>query len=136
MGIRMKSYTEEKKDEFRKRIKALVRVNGRMTLNSLERRTGAGSLTVQRYVKQLVEAGELYQAPGRGGGIFLSEKDFLDRKEQIAEERYNRYMSRPVKSFSPYNRNENGVCEECRNSEGMRRVLAFYRGYQRGVIGK
>ncbi|EOC0701911.1 DUF977 family protein [Salmonella enterica subsp. enterica serovar Kokomlemle] len=123
-----KNYTKAKKDEFQQRIKSLVRAHGRMTQNKLERLTGAGSLTVQRYVKQLVDAGELYEAPGRAG-IFLSEKDFLDRKENLAEERYTRYMNRPVKSFSPYDRDKNGVCEECRGSEAMQWVLAFYRGY-------
>ncbi|EKP3529835.1 DUF977 family protein, partial [Escherichia coli] len=27
-----------------------------------------------------------------------------------------------------YDRRQNIICEECRNSESMQRVLAFYRG--------
>ncbi|ENC9177604.1 DUF977 family protein, partial [Salmonella enterica subsp. diarizonae serovar (6),14:z10:z] len=36
----------------------------------------------------------------------------------------------------PYDRSRNSICEECLNSYVMQRILAFYRGYQQGVIGK
>ncbi|EEK2577415.1 DUF977 family protein [Salmonella enterica subsp. enterica serovar Montevideo] len=129
-----RNYTPEKRDEIQKRLTELVRKNGRMTFGELRKMTGLTIFTARHYLEVAERCGDLYQA-GRSG-IFPSERDFRIWKQKQDDARVERFLNAKPVAGEPYDRNRNPVCEECRNSKAMQRVLAFYRGYQKGVIGK
>lgn len=122
-----KNYTPVQQEEMQNRITELVRKNGRMTLNQLERITGAGCLTVRRYVKKAAECGDVYLA-GKSD-IFPSKQDFLAWREKQTDARVERFLKTPECEVRSYDRTRNVICSECLNSEAMQRVLAFYRGF-------
>ncbi|ENP2200710.1 DUF977 family protein [Salmonella enterica] len=124
-----KTYTPVQKAEMQCRITELVRKNGRMTLNQLERVTGASCQTVRRYVKKAAECGDLYLAGTKG--IFPSKEDFRTWSEKPSDTRVERFLKIEEGLMSPYDRDNNVICTECRNSEAMRRLMAFYRGNYR-----
>ncbi|EBC2122845.1 DUF977 family protein [Salmonella enterica] len=129
-----KNYTPEKRDEIQKRLTDLVRKNGRMTFGELRRVTGLTIFTARHYLSEAERCGNLYQA-GRSG-IFPSERDFRIWKRKQDDARVERFLNARLIAGEPYDRSRNSICEECRNSYVMQRILAFYRGYQQGVIGK
>ncbi|EMD3607494.1 DUF977 family protein [Salmonella enterica subsp. enterica serovar Pomona] len=126
--------TPEKREEIQKRLTELVRKNGRMTFGELRKITGLTIFTARHYLEVAERCGDLYQA-GRSG-IFPSERDFRIWKQKQDDARVERFLNAKLVAGEPYDRNRNSICEECRNSYVMQRILAFYRGYQRGVIGK
>ncbi|EBR5511774.1 DUF977 family protein [Salmonella enterica] len=129
-----RNYTPEKQDEIQKRLTELVRKNGRMTFGELRRMTGLTIFTARHYLEKAESCGELYQA-GRSG-IFPSERDFRIWKRKQDDARVERFLNARLITGEPYDRSRNSICEECRNSYVMQRILAFYRGYQQGVIDK
>ncbi|EAA9301865.1 DUF977 family protein [Salmonella enterica] len=129
-----RNYTPEKRDEIQKRLTDLVRKNGRMTFGELRKMTGLTIFTARHYLEVAERCGDLYQA-GRSG-IFPSERDFRIWKRKQDDARVERFLNAKLVAGETYDRNRNSVCEECRNSYVMQRILAFYRGYQQGVIGK
>lgn len=129
-----RNYTPEKRDEMQKRLTDLVRKNGRMTFGELRKMTGLTIFTARHYLEVAERCGDLYQA-GRSG-IFPSERDFRIWKRKQDDARVERFLNAKLVAGESYDRNRNSVCEECRNSYVMQRILAFYRGYQQGVIGK
>ncbi|EAS1962362.1 DUF977 family protein [Salmonella enterica] len=129
-----KNYTPEEQDEIQKRLTDLVRKSGRMTFGELRRMTGLTIFTARHYLEVAERCGELYQA-GRSG-IFPSEQDFRIWKRKQDDARVERFLNARLIAGEPYDRSRNSICEECRNSYVMQRILAFYRGYQQGVIGK
>ncbi|EAB9908217.1 DUF977 family protein [Salmonella enterica subsp. enterica] len=129
-----RNYTHEEREEIQKRLTDLVRKNGRMTFGELRKMTGLTIFTARHYLEVAERCGDLYQA-GRSG-IFPSERDFRIWKRKQDDARVERFLNAKLVAGEPYDRNRNSVCEECRNSYVMQRILAFYRGYQQGVIGK
>lgn len=129
-----RNYTPEKRDEIQKRLTDLVRKNGRMTFGELRKMTGLTIFTARHYLEVAERCGDLYQA-GRSG-IFPSERDFRIWKRKQDDARVERFLNARLIAGEPYDRSRNSICEECRNSYVMQRILAFYRGYQQGVIGK
>ncbi|ECO1013991.1 DUF977 family protein [Salmonella enterica subsp. enterica serovar Newport] len=105
-----------------------------MTFGELRKMTGLTIFTARHYLEVAERCGDLYQA-GRSG-IFPSERDFRIWKRKQDDARVERFLNAKLVAGEPYDRNRNSVCEECRNSYVMQRILAFYRGYQQGVIGK
>lgn len=129
-----RSYTREKQKEIQKRLAELVRKNGRMTFGELRKMTGLTIFTARHYLEVAERCGDLYQA-GRSG-IFPSERDFRIWKQKQDDARVERFLNARLIAGEPYDRSRNAICEECRNSNVMQRVLAFYRGYQQGAIGE
>ncbi|EGX5147248.1 DUF977 family protein [Salmonella enterica] len=130
-------YVSEGKVEIQKRLTDLVHRNGRMTLRDLRMATGLTTAMIHHYLEKARGCGDLYLA-GKSG-IFPSERDFLIWKQERKEAREEHFLNAPVNAGVPYDRSRNSVCEECRNSYVMQRVLVFYRGYQgnkRGVGSK
>ncbi|EGB0328024.1 TPA: DUF977 family protein [Salmonella enterica subsp. enterica serovar Poona] len=120
------NYTPAQQAAIQRLITELVRKNGRMTLNQLERATGSGCLTIRRYVKKALECGDLYVS-GKNG-IFPSEQAFRIWNEKRTDAKVERFLKTPEGVVRTYDPSVNVVCTECRNSEAMQRVLAFYRG--------
>ncbi|ECJ2446041.1 DUF977 family protein [Salmonella enterica subsp. diarizonae] len=105
-----------------------------MTFGELRRVTGLTVFTARHYLSEAERCGDLYQA-GRSG-IFPSERDFRIWKRKQDDARVERFLNARLIVGEPYDRSRNCICKECRNSNVMQRILAFYRGYQQGVIGK
>ncbi|AXD05107.1 DUF977 family protein [Salmonella enterica subsp. enterica serovar Brandenburg] len=121
-----KNYTPEKREEIQRRITELVRKHGRMTLTGLRRMTGLTMYSTRRYLDKAERCGDVYQA-GRGGGIFPSEEAYRAWKKQ-AKADAGLIWKLPDGEIRRYDRHHNVICRECRKSEYMQRVLAFYRG--------
>lgn len=118
-----KNFTPAQQTAMQRRITELVRRNGRMTLNQLERATGSGSLTIRRYLKKALDCGDLYGAGKHG--IFPSEHAFHIWCQKKTNVRSGLKPKTPegVRIYDP---SQNIVCTECRNSEAMQLVLSVY----------
>ncbi len=128
-------YTEERREILQRHIVDLVRKNGRMTMSQLVSATYASHDAVRRYVKTLVSQGEAYVVSGRG--VFPSEQVF--REWLAGQAGKTRLIRKPAQKqgrtgAQPYDRLQNIICRECRNSEAMQRVLAFYQGKFQEVV--
>ena len=129
-----KPFTHEQREELKARIIGLVRKNERMTISQLERATGAGWHSVRRCLVDVLACGDLYMS-GKYG-VFASEQVYrVWRKtpEKTTDQTLIRKL--PDGEIRRYDRRLNIICRECRNSEGMQRVLAFYQGnFQEAVL--
>ncbi|BDI35553.1 TPA: DUF977 family protein [Escherichia coli] len=122
-------YTEEQRERLQRHIVDLVRKNGRMKMPQLASATYASHDSIRRYLKMLVSQGEVYVVSGKG--VFLSERVYREWLASSAKK--SRVIRKPAQKqgkagVQPYDRHQNVICRECRNSESMQRVLAFYRG--------
>ncbi|EKM3463452.1 DUF977 family protein [Escherichia coli O4] len=122
-------YTEEQRERLQRHIVDLVRKNGCMTMPQLASATYASHDSIRRYLKMLVSQGEVYVVSGKG--VFLSERVYREWLASSAKK--SRVIRKPAQKqgkagVQPYDRHQNVICRECRNSESMQRVLAFYRG--------
>ncbi|ELF1167804.1 DUF977 family protein [Salmonella enterica] len=111
---------------MQRRITELVRKHGRMTLTELRRMTGLTIYSTRHYLEKAERCGDVYQAGKRG--IFPSEAAFRVWCEKQSDARVERFLKTPERVVKPYDRHQNTICAECRKSEYMQRVLAFYRG--------
>ncbi|EGG3071171.1 DUF977 family protein [Salmonella enterica] len=91
--------------------------------------------SVAKVVQSIPSFTEKRPEAGRSG-IFPSERDFRIWKQKQDDARVERFLNARLIAGEPYDRSRNSICEECRNSDVMQRVLAFYRGYQQGAIGE
>ncbi|WP_318842257.1 DUF977 family protein [Salmonella enterica] len=142
-------YTPEHRKKVQQCITEWVHKNGRMTTGQLQRVTGASWNTLRRCLSGLLSCGDVYLAPRLG--VFTSEQAFhawnnkrtkqAKRRRQARQRQQARQvkLARQAKSrqeilgdrMCSYDRRKNNICQECRNSEVMQRVLAFYRGNYR-----
>ncbi|MDU1061649.1 MAG: DUF977 family protein [Leclercia adecarboxylata] len=111
------------------KILNLVLERGRLTLDEAAAFGGVSRRTAQRYFNAAVNLGGLYRSAKHGA--FLNEASYLAWREemgkahQIAEEK-----AEEPKFMLPYDPARNVICNECRKSPVMRRVLAFYGAAQ------
>lgn len=89
-------------------------------------KTGVSKTAIRRLSGALAASGDVWLS---GCGVFPSEQAYrVWRKtpEKAADPTLIRKL--PDGEIRRYNRRQNIICRECRQSEVMQRVLAFYRG--------
>ncbi|EQB1435693.1 DUF977 family protein [Shigella flexneri] len=127
-------FTQEEREEVKARIVEVVRRDGRKTRKKLEDETGATRHLIEVLAKELVVSGAVY---GSGHGIFPSEqarKDWIKACKKMSRAAVKKksdpdlIYSLPDGEIRRYDRRLNIICRECRKSEVMQRVLAFYQG--------
>lgn len=136
----VKVFTPEQREEVKARIVELVRRDGRKTRKQLENETGATRHLIEVLTKELIASGVVY---GSGYGIFPSaqaRKDWIKAIEKMSKATVKKksdpdlIYSLPDGEIRRYDRRQNIICRECRKSEVMQRVLAFYQGYFQEVM--
>ncbi|HAI0053291.1 TPA: DUF977 family protein [Escherichia coli] len=125
-------FTPEQREELKARIIGLVHRNKRMTMSQLERATWAGWHTVRRCLVDVVACGDLYISGKHG--VFVSEQAYQAWCKTPKKADPALVQKLPDGEIRRYDRDMNIICRECRNSESMQRVLAFYRGNFQEVI--
>ncbi|ENB5758815.1 DUF977 family protein [Escherichia albertii] len=133
-------FTPEYREQLKARIVELVRRDGRKTRKQLEDETGATRHLIEVLAKELVVSGAVY---GSGHGIFPSEqarKDWIKACKKMSRAAVKKksdpdlIYSLPDGEIRRYNRRQNIICRECRQSETMQRVLAFWKGSLQEVV--
>ncbi|EIQ0380192.1 DUF977 family protein [Escherichia coli] len=131
-----KVFTPEEREKIKGQVVELVRLSGRETLRALEAKTGASRYYISTLARELVASGDVYNS---GYGLFPSEqarKDWQNARKKLSRAKLKKtsvvdpdlIWSLPDGEIRRYNRRQNIICRECRNSEVMQRVLAFYQG--------
>ncbi|MFP0229406.1 DUF977 family protein, partial [Escherichia sp. WS1114] len=98
------------------------------------------SVSWQHY--QLVASGDVYNS---GYGLFPSEqarKDWQNARKKLSRAKLKKpsavdpdlIWSLPDGEIRRYDRRQNIICRECRKSEVMQRILAFYQGNARYLL--
>ncbi|WP_258141361.1 DUF977 family protein [Escherichia coli] len=136
-------FTQEEREEVKARIVELVRQSGRETLRQLEAKTGATRYLMSVLARELAASGDVYNS---GYGLFPSEqarKDWQNARKKLSRAKPKKpsavdpdlIWSLPDGEIRRYDRRLNIICRECRKSEVMQRVLAFYQGnFQEAVL--
>ncbi|ELX1871314.1 DUF977 family protein [Escherichia coli] len=132
-----KVFTQEEREKIKWQVVELVRQSGRETLRQLEAKTGATRYLMSVLARELVASGDVYNS---GYGLFPSEqarKDWQNARKKLSRAKLKKktsvvdpdlIWSLPDGEIRRYDRRLNIICRECRNSEVMQRVLAFYQG--------
>ncbi|EKY6985973.1 DUF977 family protein [Escherichia coli] len=132
-----KVFTQEEREKIKGQVLELVRQSGRETLRQLEAKTGATRYLMSVLARELVASGDVYNS---GYGLFPSEqarKDWQNARKKPSRAKLKKktsvvdpdlIWSLPDGEIRRYDRRLNIICRECRNSEVMQRVLAFYQG--------
>ena len=132
-----KVFTQEEREKIKRQVVELVRQSGRETLRQLEAKTGATRYLLSVLARELVASGDVYNS---GYGLFPSEqarKDWQNARKKLSRAKLKKKTSvvdpdliwlLPDGEIRRYDRRQNMICSECRKSEVMQRVLAFYRG--------
>ncbi|HCQ0289050.1 TPA: DUF977 family protein [Escherichia coli] len=132
-----KVFTQEEREKIKGQVVELVRQSGRETLRQLEVKTGATRYLMSVLARELVASGDVYNS---GYGLFPSEqarKDWQNARKKLSRAKLKKktsvvdpdlIWSLPDGEIRRYDRRLNIICRECRNSEVMQRVLAFYQG--------
>ncbi|EFC7347809.1 DUF977 family protein [Escherichia coli] len=129
-------YTQEEREKLKADIVAFVRMSGRATLQQLANETGVAMRTVRCLCGSLAGSGDIWLS---GYGVFSSEqarKDWQNARKKLSRAKAKKPVvvdpdliwSLPDGEIRRYDRRLNIICCECRNSEVMQRVLAFYQG--------
>lgn len=133
-GLVAKVFTQEEREKIKGLVVELVRQSGRETLRQLEVKTGATRYLMSVLARELVASGDLYNS---GYGLFPSEqarKDWIKAYQKTRRAAVKKksdsglIYSLPDGEIRRYDRRMNIICRECRRSEVMQRVLAFYQG--------
>ncbi|WP_159201000.1 DUF977 family protein, partial [Escherichia coli] len=106
------------------------------TLRQLEAKTGATRYLMSVLARELVASGDVYNS---GYGLFPSEqarKDWQNARKKLTRARAKKpavvdpglIWSLDDGEIRRYDRRHNIICNECRNSEVMQRVLIFCTG--------
>ena len=136
-----KVFTQEEREKIKGQIVELVRQSGRETLRQLEAKTGATRYLMSVLARELAASGDVYVS---GYGLFPSEqarKDWQNTRKKLSRENLKKssvvdpdlIWSLPDGEIRRYDRRQNIICSECRNSDVMQRVLMFYRGNKGSV---
>ena len=132
-----KVFTQEEREKIKGQVVELVRQSGRETLRQLETKTGATRYLMSVLARELVASGDVYNS---GYGLFPSEqarKDWQNARKKLSRAKLKKktsvvdpdlIWSLPDGEIRRYDRRLNIICRECRKSEAMQRVLAFYQG--------
>ncbi|EIV9095568.1 DUF977 family protein [Escherichia coli] len=129
-----KVFTQEEREKIKGKVVELVHQSGRETLRQLEAKTGATRYLMSVLARELVASGDLYNS---GYGLFPSEqarKDWIKAYQKTRRAAVKKksdsglIYSLPDGEIRRYDRRMNIICRECRRSEVMQRVLAFYQG--------
>ncbi|HAW0911073.1 TPA: DUF977 family protein [Escherichia coli] len=132
-----KVFTQEEREKIKRQVVELVRQSGRETLRQLEAKTGATRYLMSVLARELVASGDVYNS---GYGLFPSEqarKDWQNARKKLSRAKLKKktsvvdpdlIWSLPDGEIRRYDSRLNIICSECRKSEVMQRVLAFYQG--------
>ncbi|EOV3586102.1 DUF977 family protein [Escherichia coli] len=119
-----------------------VRLNGRGTIRQLSDEIGVSHTSVGRLCMELAASGDVYNS---GYGVFPSEqarKDWQNARKKLSRAKLKKpsvvdpdlIWLLPDGEIRRYDRRQNIICRECRKSEVMQRVLAFYQGNFEEVV--
>ncbi|AVL11406.1 TPA: DUF977 family protein [Escherichia coli] len=139
-----KVFTQEEREKIKGKVVELVRLSGRETLRALEAKTGASRYYISTLARELVASGDVYNS---GYGLFPSEqarKDWQNARKKLSRAKMKKPVvvdpdliwSLPDGEIRRYDRRQNIICRECRKSEVMQRVLAFYQSNFRRLSGE
>ncbi|EKR7603752.1 TPA: DUF977 family protein [Escherichia coli] len=139
-----KVFTPEEREKIKGQVVELVRLSGRETLRALEAKTGASRYYISTLARELVASGDVYNS---GYGLFPSEqarKDWQNARKKLSRAKMKKPVvvdpdliwSLPDGEIRRYDRRQNIICRECRKSEVMQRVLAFYQSNFRRLSGE
>ncbi|HAX0331102.1 TPA: DUF977 family protein [Escherichia coli CD249] len=132
-----KVFTQEEREKIKGQVVELVRQSGRETLRQLEAKTGATRYLMSVLARELVASGDVYNS---GYGLFPSEqarKDWQNARKKLSRAKLKKktsvvdpdlIWSLPDGEIRRYDRRQNIICSECRESEVMQRILTFYWG--------
>ncbi|HID4443952.1 TPA: DUF977 family protein [Escherichia coli] len=138
-----KVFTQEEREKIKRQVVELVRQSGRETLRQLEAKTGATRYLMSVLARELVASGDVYNS---GYGLFPSEqdrKDWQNARKKLSRAKLKKktpvvdpdlIWSLPDEEIRRYDSRLNIICRECRKSEVMQRVLAFYQGNFQEVV--
>ncbi|ENB0086413.1 DUF977 family protein [Escherichia coli] len=138
-----KVFTQEEREKIKGQVVELVPLSGRETLRALEAKTGASRYYISTLARELVASGDVYNS---GYGLFPSEqarKDWQNARKKLSRTKVKKPVvvdpdliwSLPDGEIRRYDRRLNIICRECRKSEVMQRVLAFYQNGFRERLG-
>ena len=138
-----KVFTPEEREKIKGQVVELVPLSGRETLRALEAKTGASRYYISTLARELVASGDVYNS---GYGLFPSEqarKDWQNARKKLSRTKVKKPVvvdpdliwSLPDGEIRRYDRHLNIICRECRKSEVMQRVLAFYQNGFRERLG-
>ncbi|MCQ1860258.1 DUF977 family protein [Escherichia coli] len=136
-----KVFTQEEREKIKGQVVELVRQSGRETLRQLEAKTGATRYLMSVLARELAASGDVYIS---GYGLFPSEqarKNWQNTRKKLSRENLKKssvvdpdlIWSLPDGEIRRYDRRQNIICSECRNSDVMQRVLMFYMGNKGSV---
>ncbi|HGT7094756.1 DUF977 family protein [Escherichia coli] len=139
-----KVFTPKDREKIKGQVVELVRLSGRETLRALEAKTGASRYYISTLARELVASGDVYNS---GYGLFPSEqarKDWQNARKKLSRAKVKKTVvvdpdliwSLPDGEIRRYDRRLNIICRECRKSEVMQRVLAFYQSNFRRLSGE
>ncbi|MCV7983173.1 DUF977 family protein [Escherichia coli] len=132
-----KVFTPKDREKIKGQVVELVRLSGRETLRALEAKTGASRYYISTLARELVASGDVYNS---GYGLFPSEqarKDWQNARKKLSRAKLKKktpvvdpdlIWSLPDGEIRRYDRRQNIICSECRESEVMQRILTFYWG--------
>ena len=138
-----KVFTQEEREKIKRQVVELVRQSGRETLRQLEAKTGATRYLMSVLAREPVASGDVYNS---GYGLFPSEqdrKDWQNARKKLSRAKLKKktpvvdpdlIWSLPDGEIRRYDSRLNIICRECRKSEVMQRVLAFYQGNFQEVV--
>ncbi|EFA5101501.1 TPA: DUF977 family protein [Escherichia coli] len=138
-----KVFTQEEREKIKGLIVEFVRLNGRGTIRQLSDEIGVSHASVGRLCMELAASGDVYNS---GYGVFPSEqarKDWQNARKKLSRAKLKKPVvvdpdliwSLPDGEIRRYDSRLNIICRECRKSEAMQRVLAFYQGnFQEAVL--
>jgi hypothetical protein len=137
-----KVFTQEEREKIKGLIVEFVRLNGRGTIRQLSDEIGVSHTSVGRLCMDLAASGDVYNS---GYGVFPSEqarKDWQNARKKLSRAKLKKpsavdpdlIWSLPDGEIRRYDRRLNIICRECRKSEAMQRVLAFYQGNFEEVV--
>lgn len=137
-----KVFTQEEREKIKGLIVEFVRLNGRGTIRQLSDEISVSHTSVGRLCMELAASGDVYNS---GYGVFPSEqarKDWQNARKKLSRAKLKKpsvvdpdlIWLLPDGEIRRYDRRQNIICRECRKSEVMQRVLAFYQGNFEEVV--